>query len=133
MTDTLGKIVYDRVTGHAGTAALIGTRCTRSQLPQVTACPCVVYHAPVSASDEIYRDHDGATRVVDRVQLDCWGKDGDEAESVATQIVAAFNGWTGHVDVGYSLFVNRVEFGFDPAVRAFRHVVDVLIDHKRAA
>ena len=128
----LGVTVYNRCVGHAGTAALIGTRCYPDRLPESVVYPAITYVAPVSRNDAIYRTHDNVnsptTRTEDRVQLNCFAETRDGAAALATQVIQAWSGYKDGCDVGYCFVVNQIASRED-AIEAYRYIVDVMIEH----
>lgn len=125
---TLRHTVYGRCTGHAGMAALIGTRCYPDRVPEDPTFPLVVYHR-VSADAGPYRDHDAPTdREVSRVQLDCYAETSDGAADLADQARAAWDGWSSGAVVGWSFQANRIATRED-ALNVYRQIVDVMVEH----
>ena len=62
-----GVVLYDRLTTHGGTSALISTRCYPTLMPQAPTLPAVVYQR--ISGTETY----GNTSVRDaRYQVSCW-------------------------------------------------------------
>ncbi len=126
---TLRTAVFARCTTHAGTAALIGTRCYSDRLKENTDFPAMVHHSPVSSDPSAYRTHDGAgERTVSRVQLDCYDTTSAGAEVLATQVWLAWNGFTDDCDIGYAFVANRIQTRED-AINAYRTIVDVMVEH----
>lgn len=128
----LRKTVYDRCVGYAGISALISTRCYPDQVPENATYPLIVYHAPVSDDDADLRVHgEGTNRTTSRVQFDCWAETGDGAEALATQVIAAWNGYRSGCAVGYAFIAGNVADGWDTGQREYRQIVDVIIEHAR--
>ncbi len=129
---TLRETVFDRCTGHAGLAALIGTRCYPERVPEDATFPLVTFLAPVSMVDSTYRTQSNVnspvTRAVSRVQINCFGTTGNSAELVADQVVQAWSGFQDGCDVGSAFIANRLQNRED-ALRNFRAIVDVMIEH----
>ena len=129
---TLRTTVYDRCTGHAGTAALIVTRCYPDRLPENVTYPALTYVAPVSADDREYRTHDNVnsptTREVSRVQFNCYDSTGDGAAALADQVRAAWDGYQDGCDIGYAFQANRIMTRED-AIDAYRVILDVMVEH----
>ncbi len=127
---TLREVVYARCTAHAGTAALIGTRCYPERLPEGVTYPAISYIAPVSSVDADYRDHDSTPveRTVSRVQLNCYDETGDGAAALADQVQAAWSGYSSACVVGYAFVANRISTREDP-INAYRMIVDVTVEH----
>ena len=125
----LRETIYSRCTTHAGTKALVTARVYPDLVPEDPTWPLIVYHR-VSANDGDYRDHDApTTREISRVQLDCYDDTSDGAADLADQVQAAFNGWSSGSAVGWAFKANRVA-GYDVALKAYRQVVDVMIEHE---
>jgi hypothetical protein len=132
---TLRTTVYDRCTGHAGTAALIATRCYPDQLPENVTYPALSYLL-VSDDSSLYRTHDGAGgRTVSRIQFNCYDDTGDDAAALADQVWAAWDGWSSACVVGYAFVANRFKAtglmwpAAASAQRVHREIVDVMIEH----
>ena len=128
---TLRSIVFDRNTGFAGLAALIGVRCFPKQIPEGNAYPQMTYNT-VSRDDSQYRTHDNVnvqpTRAVSRVQMNAYGTTGDSAAAVADQIVAAWGGFKDGCTVGRAFVANRFDT-YETGINKYREVVDVMIEH----
>ena len=129
---SLRELVFDRCTGHAGTAALIGTRCYPDRLPQNVTLPCVVYSAPVSDVDTEYRTHEPVMvpRSVARVQIDAYAETGDGAEALANALVAAWSGHQSLPDIGPCQVQNRIAT-WETGTERYRTIIDVLVDYRR--
>ena len=126
---TLRDTVYARCTSHAGTAALIGTRCYPDRLPEDVTYPALVFFR-VSANDVLTRDFDGGptARETSRVQFDCYDETGDGAAALADQIRLAWDGYSDACVIGYAWQVNRIMTRAD-AINRYRAIVDVMIEH----
>lgn len=125
---SLRETIYSRCTTHAGTAALVGTRVYPDLVPEDPTWPLIVYHR-ISGDDSAYRDHDApTTREVSRVQLDCYDNTSDGAADLADQVQAAFNGWHSGSTVGWAFKANRIA-DYDTALKAYKQIVDVMIEH----
>ena len=129
---SLRGLVYARCTTFAGLAALIGTRCYPDRVPENATYPLVVYHAPISTTDEEYRTHgDGTGRTQSTVQFDCYATTGLDAETLADQVKAAWNGYSsGDCDIGFAFIQNAIAERQED-LNEYRQIVDVLIEHKR--
>ena len=125
---TLRETIFDRCTGHAGTTALIASRCYPVVLPENVTLPALSY-IRVSSVNEEYRDRDGVTqREVSRVQFNCWAETGDGAAALGDQIRSAWDGYSDDCTVGYAFQANRLSTR-EPGLNQFREIVDVLIEH----
>ena len=128
----LRQIIYERCTTHAGTAALVGDRVYPERLPDDVTYPAIRFLAPISNNSAQYRSHDGAGgRTVSRAQLDGYAETGTEAEALADQLVAAWDGYSDGCDVGYAFKANRRQTRAD-ALDVFRAIVDVMIEHSES-
>lgn|SRR3990167_2054711 len=115
-------IIYSRMTTHAGTAALISTRCYPSQLPQGATIPAVTYQ-PISRPE---RD-DVPGMFEQRVQFNCWAASVLAASALATQVRAAFTGWRDKNGTPVVIFTKAVNelTDLDPVTDYWRYIVDV--------
>jgi len=126
---TLREIVYGRCVGHAGIAALVGTRVYPDRLPEKVTYPAISYVAPVSEDGSLYRTHDGAGgRKVSRVQFNCYAATGGGAAALADQVRLAWDGWNDGCAVGYSFEANRIMTRAD-AIDVYRVIVDAMVEH----
>jgi hypothetical protein len=129
---TLRETVFARCTTHVGLSALIGMRCYPERLVENAVYPAVTFIAPVSRVDDTYRTHSNVnspvTRAVSRVQFNCFDDTGDGAEDVADQVIQAWSGFKDGCDVGYAFIANKIATREDE-LKAFRFIVDVLIEH----
>lgn len=94
----IGELLYARLTGNAGLAALVGTRVHPDMLPQNVTYPAIRYvqvsrvevvRKPVAAGGV------GASLAIVRgtFQLDCYAKTYKQAHQVAIAAAAAVYGW----------------------------------------
>lgn len=94
----IGELLYARLTGNAGLAALVGTRVHPDMLPQNVTYPAIRYNQvsrvevvrkPVAAGGV------GASLAIVRgtFQLDCYAKTYKQAHQVAVAAAAAVYGW----------------------------------------
>lgn len=127
---TLRETVFDRTTGFAGVTALIAQRCYPERLPENVTYPAISYIPPVSQVDTDYRTHETGVvpRAVSRVQFNCFAVTGDGADALANQVVQAWSGHRDGCDIGYAFIENRISTR-DDSTEAYRHIVDVTIEH----
>lgn len=106
----IGELLYARLTGNAGLAALVGTRVHPDMLPQNVTYPAIRYvqvsrvevvRKPVAAGGV------GAKLAIVRgtFQLDCYAKTYKQAHQVATAAAGAIYGWQ---DAANGVIVARV-------------------------
>lgn len=130
--DPLADLIFAHTTTHAGTAALIGNRCYPLRLKEDAAYPSVVYIAHVSDDNSAYRSQDNVnsqvTRSVSRVQFECYDSTPDGADALATQIIAAWDGYKDECNIGRSFMSNRIDTRED-GLKAYRYIVDFMIEH----
>lgn len=120
--------VFTRATTHAGLKALIVKRCYPRRLPENVVLPAIVYTV-VTRNPEEYNDHDGNhDRERSTVQFTVHASTSDGAETLANQVVAAFNGWSNGSAVGWCWNVSRFE-SQELSINTFSQILDFRIDH----
>jgi len=126
---TLRTVVYDRCVGHAGIAALVGTRVYPDRLPEGVTYPAIRYIAPVSEVGATYRTQDGAGgRKESRVQFDSYATTGDGADALADQIRIAWDGYQDDCIVGRAFQVAR-RMTREDSLNVYRTISDVIVEH----
>lgn len=122
---TTGTALYDRLTGHAGTAALISTRCYRLRMPDNPTMPALVLQR-ISSSGQ-----SGTSEVrTSRWQVSCWATTSAGAEALATQVRAALEEWSGgSSDIKMVVVVSELE-DYDDDSELYRVIVDALLTLK---
>lgn len=94
----IGELLYARLTGNAGLAALVGTRVHPDMLPQTVTYPAIRY-VQVSRTEvarkPVTSGEPGAKLAIVRgtFQLDVYAKAYKQAHLVATAAAAAIYGW----------------------------------------
>ncbi len=94
----IGELLYARLTGNAGLAALVATRVHPDMLPQTTTYPAMRY-VQVSRVEVVRKPTSaggvgaGLAIVRGTFQLDCYAKTYKQAHQVAMAAVAAIYGW----------------------------------------
>lgn len=85
-----GQIVYERLVGDAGVAAVVGTRVLPLLAVLDTELPCVVYQVGIDDEGE-------GTAPVQRctVTVNCLAHDEEQAHDAAVAVDAALNGYSG--------------------------------------
>lgn len=129
---TISDDIYTVCSGYAGLTALVADRIYRSreQPTPPTTYPQVVYTVPISDDNSQYRTHDDTPgRTVTTVQFDCLAQTANEADDVAAQLRAR---WDGHQsaspDIGYAFVNNIIDDGFQPGTDVYRVIVEVEIE-----
>lgn len=127
---TLRTDIFDRCTTHAGTAALIGTRCYPAMLPEEPVYPAMTYGL-VSDVNAEYRTHDTGPvpRTVSRVQLDIYAATGDASSALADQLRLAWSGYKDDCTIGWAQVANLIDAGWNDNLKRWRHIMDVRIEH----
>lgn len=122
---SLKEDMYDQLTGHAGTAAIIGTRCYRKALPQRPTLPAITY---LIVSTVPTYSHSGDSALDDvRVQLTIWAGSDDVADALAAQARDAMSGW--RAAHGTPAFLeNDVDMSV-PETGVHQRVLDWIIQH----
>ena len=128
---SLRQLIAERCAGYAALYARIVRRCYPDKVPESPTYPLIVYHAPIAANDTAYRAHNHSTgRTEATVQFDCYAETGDEAEALANDLKAAWNGYSNGCSIGYSFIANDITSPED-ALNKFRYIVDVIIEYQR--
>lgn len=122
---SLKERVYDQLTGHAGVAALVGTRVYRKALPQRPTLPALTYLIVITIP--MY-SHGGDTKFDSvRVQVSCWAETDGGADALAAQVRLAMNGWkAAHGDPAF--LENDVDMTV-PETGVHQRVLDWIIQH----
>lgn len=120
-----GAALYDRLTGHAGTAALIGTRCYRLRMPDNPTMPAVVMQRVSGTGQQ------GTSEVRQgRWQLSCWAITSAGAEALATQVRTALEEWSGgSSEIKMVTVVSELE-DYEDDAELYRVIVDALLTLK---
>lgn len=130
---TLGESIFSRCGTHAGLSALIGTgtncRCWPEELPEQATMPAVEYRQ-TGQDNTGFRDRSGAPSWVSAgIQFNCYGTSVDQANDVADQMVACWDGYQGDgCTVGVCFVVTRIQ-SQSVALDRYREIVDVDIQH----
>lgn len=119
---TIATAIYDRLTTHAGTSALISTRCYQVRLPDNPTMPAVVYHRVSSTSQQ------GSSDIRDaRYQCNCWASTSAGAEALATQVRAALEDWTGSTsNIKYARVVSEID-DYEDDAEIYRVILDAML------
>lgn len=89
----LEQAVYSRLTGHAGLAALVGSRVYPLVLPQRPTLPAVTYQRVEALRQSAMGVDTGLASA--RVQVDSWATTYAGSKGVAAQVRAALQRWRG--------------------------------------
>lgn len=107
--------------------ALISGRMVRDSLPHGETLPALVYRALPITPQMAHDGPSGVSRA--RYQLDCWGRNPGEAETLQNAVVDAYAGYRGTTG-GRKLSVYAVQVVGslpDPDTQLSRRLVDLLI------
>lgn len=114
--------LFTRLTStHAGTAALIGTRCYPLRLPQKPTFPAVVYQR-VSSSGR----HGTTTRREPRYQFSCWATTYAGAKALAAQVRTAIEDYA-DTAISIGRVVNEID-DYDETVELQRVILDAFLN-----
>ena len=116
--------IYDRLTGHAGTGALIASRCYPEVLPQKPTLPAIRYQEVGAPSIS-----DGSANLFRvTVQIDSFGVTHASAAAVRVQAKAALAGYTNKASgVGLIRALNDGGFtDYEPETALYRASFDVV-------
>lgn len=129
----LEAALYNRLSTYAGLTALVSTRIYPLVLPQDPTLPAVTYQT-IGRSMEDVRGS-GPRYAETRIQIDCWAATYASAKSVAEQVRAALQDYTGTmggvggVPVLDGDAVNEIDL-YEPDALLHRVMVEALITHR---
>ena len=90
----LRDAIFDRLTSdHAGTAALISTRCYPMVKPQKQKLACVVYQRISQVRDQAGGSDSGLA--ANLMQFRCIARSESAVQALAVQVVSALSKWSG--------------------------------------
>jgi hypothetical protein len=126
---TLSDTLYTVCAGNAALVALVGDRIYRAR-HEVSGYPQIVYSAPITTDNTLYRTHGEAPgRSVIVAQFDCYGATANQADAVADALSALWDGYqSASADIGYAFVNNRIDDGYSATLESFRVVVDIRIE-----
>lgn len=90
---SIGKAIHARLTGHAGTFALVKKRIYPLRIPQGPTYPAVRYQVIGAPRTHLMGADLGEVHA--RVQIDCYAQTYDGAHTLATQVRGALSRWEG--------------------------------------
>jgi hypothetical protein len=124
----IGEVLYTKLTGYAGLAALIGSRVYPGQLPQRPTLPAICY-TRVSTTLVQTRDNAGRSSLErPRYQFDCWAGTRKETRQIAAELryALATMPQSSNPRVDVALVQNDFD-DYEPDTDRHRAVVDVFI------
>ena len=86
-------LIYTRLSGFAGLAALVGARIYPDELPQDVAVPAVVYSLVADDTPQPQQVTGQTDLIRARYQFDCWAETPLEARNVRLQLRLALKRW----------------------------------------
>jgi hypothetical protein len=127
----------DGLFAHLSAVLSVGDRVYPLTLPQGAVLPAVVYQlvggeGPLHSHGDAH-DGAGASFQRSRVQLACWAESARAAEQLATEVVAAVDGFTGTwgaVPIASALVDTALD-DWRPDVGRYRRLLDVLVQWTR--
>ncbi len=84
----VGAIIYDRLTDHAGVAAIVGTRVSPVEASDKETLPLLIYQVTLSEVGE-----GTAPLLPCRVEVHCWAADDQTAQQLAEAVVEALDSY----------------------------------------
>jgi hypothetical protein len=126
----IGEVIYSKLTGYAGLAALVGTRVYPIQLPQRPTLPAVTYQR-ISTLPIHTRDNAHASLERPRFQFDCWGSSYAGARAVAQEMRNALATFpqASNPRVDVALMQNEID-DYEPDIGRWRVILDAFIWHE---
>lgn len=127
------EALYTRLTGHAGTAALVSTRVYPNVLPQRATLPAITYRR-VSGTREHAMGAD-PENVNSRVQVDCWASSYSGVKALYAQVFDALTRYRATVGAEQidDIFAGVPLDLYEPEKELHRVSTDFLIWHREAA
>lgn len=127
------QALYNRLSTHAGLAALVGSRIYPVRLPLRPDYPAVSYFR---VSRSMRRAFGGTVSGQEtRFQFDCWAKTYAGGKDVADQVIAALDGFSGTmggsggVEVQAVYLENEQDDDFEDSADLYHTIVEFMIWH----
>lgn len=121
---SIATLLYNRITGHAGTSALIGTRCYPVLLPQRVSYPAVSYQRISNTETR------GSSNIREtRYQVDCWAQTYAGTDALGIQVKSALEEYTtlsGGFDIKMARVSNELD-DYDDQTDIYRLSIDVIL------
>lgn len=86
--------------GDVDVSSVVGTRIYPAQIPQGVTDPSIVYS--IITEDTDYHMNGPSGLKTDRIQIDCWAQESDQAVSLANDVEDVLSGFSGTVSFGSS-------------------------------
>lgn len=115
--------LYAELAGHAGTAALVGTRIYPVSLPQTPTLPAITYRLVSQPTEHVFAESASTTKIA-TFRIQCWAEGTAVlgawagAYALATQVEAALDGFSGLLGgaggiTAWVTLTNTVDLGDD--------------------
>lgn len=126
----IGEVIYSKLTGYAGLAALVGTRVYPIQLPQRPTLPAITYQR-ISTLPIQDRDDAHARLERPRFQFDCWAISHAGARAVAQEMRSALASFAqaSNPRIDVALMQNEID-DYEPDIGRWRVILDAFIWHE---
>lgn len=109
-----------------GKLTAVHPRVYRVRLPQSATLPALTYQRISTGRDY---NHGGDDLLPEhRMQVDCWARDPDTADTLATGVTTALSGYADAT--AQRVFITDDREWDDPETQLFRRIVDVLIAYR---
>jgi len=119
--------LYSRLSGYAGLTALVDYRIYPATASPTSATPYCTYQI---IHPQRFYSHQGFTGLVRyRVQVSCVAADPDTARNVATQVIAAMEGWPDANSAVQSCFHDGDFDEYDEQAEVHHVPVDFLVHY----
>ena len=122
--------VHSKLTNHAGTAALVGTRVYAVRLPQSPTMPAITIQTVSEPREHAFGSDPGIAHAT--VQVTAWAETIAGARALGAQVKSALNRVTGaaaSITVQYCTQEMRIE-GYDDGPQRYREDRDFVISYQ---
>ena len=127
---TIETAIFTRLTGHAGTTALVGTRVYPDHLPQNPTYPAITYTRVTTERASAMGVDTGVVEAEFRIV--CFDETYAEVKAVALQVLDALQRFRGTVDsvVIQDVFIINQDYDFDDDVGLYEINLDFSFWHR---
>lgn len=121
--------IYSRLSGYAALTALVGLRIYPIVAPEAASYPLVVF---TKIANDKQQAHGGVTGLINPTyQVSCWADTASSVRSVADQVVAALQDYSGTLsstEIQWSFYDNESEM-YEPTTKKYHIAITFEIWH----